>query len=107
MKSLALAIAFAFTAVTFSTVADAAPVTATAHVAHGDLQLSDARGRALLDRRLAQAIDISCGVDNEVRSLAERRAAKRCVLAKQAEVAPARAAALASYGVPERLAAAN
>ena len=107
MKSLALILAIAFTATTFSTVADAAPVTAAAHVAHSDLKLSDARGRAVLDRRLAQAIDTSCGVDTDARSLVERRAAKRCVQAKQAEVAPARAAALASYGVAERLAAAN
>ena len=98
---------FAFAAASLSTPALAAERTADTHVAYADLQLASASGREALDRRISKAIDASCGVDDSSRQLAERRAAKGCVSAKHSEVAPARAAVLASYAGAERFAAAT
>jgi len=91
----------------FSTPAIAADRTPDVRVAYGDLQLAGQTGRAALDRRIAAAIDRSCEVDARARTLSERIAAKRCVAAKQSEVAPARAAVLAAHSAPERLAVAG
>jgi UrcA family protein len=100
------AIFLAIAASALSTPAFAAERTPDVRVAYGDLELAGASGRATLDRRISDAINASCGVDARSVVLSERRAAQRCVSAKQAEVAPARAAALASRGAPERVASA-
>lgn len=102
MKKLTLA--FALAAAALSTPGFATGHTPTVHVAYSDLRLADANAREVLDRRISTAIDSACGVDVQTRALAEQRASRRCVQAKQAEVAPLRAAALASHGVPLRVA---
>ena len=98
------AILLAIAASALSTPATAAERTADIRVAYVDLQLASEAGRAALDRRISAAIDLSCGVDERVQNLHERRAALRCIHAKQAEVAPARAAVLAARGAPARVA---
>ncbi|MCA1661482.1 MAG: UrcA family protein [Novosphingobium sp.] len=101
------AIFLAIAASALSTPAYAAERTPDVRVAYGDLKLAGASGRATLDQRIAAAIDASCGVDARSIVLSERRAAQRCIIAKRAEVAPARAAALSTRGAPERIAAAT
>ena len=105
MTKLSLLIALA--AASLATPTLAAERTPDAKVAYADLHIASATGQAALDRRISTAIDASCGVDVSVQDLAERLAAKHCVRAKQAEVAPARAAVLASRSAPERFATAN
>ena len=100
------AVFLALAASVLSTPVSAAERSPDVRVAHSDLQLATAAGRATLDQRISKAIDSSCRTDERIFSLSDKRAAKRCVKAKQAEVAPARAAALASRGVPARVAAA-
>ena len=98
------AIFLAIAASTISTPSFAAQRTADVRVAYADLQLASEAGRATLDRRINAAIDLSCGVDERVQNLHERRAVLRCIRAKQAEVAPVRAAVLAAYGARDRVA---
>src|SRR4051812_7964603 len=105
MKKLLLA--FALIAPLFSAPLFAAPPSAVTHVAYSDLRLSDAAGRQTLDRRISHAINRACAVDPNSLSLVDRRAAKACVRAKNAEIAPQRDAALASRGVPMQVAAAQ
>jgi UrcA family protein len=105
MKKLILA--FALIAPMFSAPLFAAERVSVTHVAYADLRLSDPDGRERLDRRISHAIEKACAVDPQALGLADRRAAQACVRAKRAEVAPQRAAALASRGVPVQVAAAN
>ena len=103
MTKFAIFLAIAASALSTPTVA--AERTADIRVAYADLQLASKAGRAALDRRITAAIGLSCGVDERVQNLHERRAVLRCIHAKQAEVAPARAAVLAAYGAQDRVVA--
>ncbi|WP_195908369.1 UrcA family protein [Novosphingobium sp. Gsoil 351] len=94
-------------AATFSNPVAASGNNPSVTVGYGDLQLTGTAGRKALDRRIAHAIEHACGVEVQNRLLAEERAAKDCVRAKHAEVAPQRAAALASRGIAVEVAAAN
>jgi len=105
MNKLTLLIALA--AASLSTPMIAAERTPNVTVGYADLQLASAAGQARLDRRISTAIDASCGVDPSERSLAAQRAATKCVVAKQAEVGPARWAALARQGAVDRFASAS
>jgi UrcA family protein len=91
IRTLALA-----AAVLASVPAMAADRTADVRVYYGDLDLSNPAAIRTLDRRLGSAVNSVCPDDNGVGDLSRLRAIALCRAAKSAEVAPLRAAALAS-----------
>lgn len=74
-------------------------------VAHADLNLRSAAGIETLDRRLSRAVSAVCG-DAEARwDLATKIAARRCIAAKAAELAPQRDRVVAAQAGTATLAA--
>ena len=78
-----------------STPALAQEMTTETRVGYGDLNLRSETGVKTLKYRVARAIDKACGVERGS-IIADNIATKRCLVAKQAQVAPQVSDALAA-----------
>lgn len=81
--------------------------TTSVRVGYSDLDLTTAAGQNAFDRRLRRAIEAVCPSTNGVRDIESLAAIRRCKTTAAAQVAPARAAALATAARPFMAAAAQ